>query len=200
MKKSHTALVVVGVIAVIGICVVCGGLGTLQSVQQQLLAKQQAVERGNAQYSGALDIVSQKIVAAYDLADKQINHEDKVFQELAEARKAFASAQSGASMPDQVAAAREFDLKFQALTESNPAFASAPVVQDSLNAVEEAVNEIFTAFQDQQDYVYGYNTYRGTWFAPKFIGDMLGYPKSFEYYEGVMDKLDIHDLVATPAN
>lgn len=190
----NKVLVILGVIALVLACVACGVIGSFQSTQVQLLTLQQGVQRGNAQFSGALDIVSQKIEGAFDLADKQINHEQAVYKELADARRAFAQAQESGTPPEQVAAAAGFNVNFRALAESNPQFASGPVVQQAMNAMEEAVNEIFTAFQDQQDAVRAYNTYRGSLFFPVLIGGLLGFPPSYEYYEGTRN---VKDLIPT---
>lgn len=197
--QRNTVLVVLGAAALIVCCALGGLVLNFQSTQKALLLKQQTVERGKAQYDGALDIVTQKIIGAFDLADRQIAHEDRAYQTLADARKAYEAASSG-TPPEQVLAAQGFTLAFRAVVEDNPEFASAAVVQDAMNAMEEAVNEVFTAFQDWQDGVFKYNQYRGQLFMPLIAGNMLGFPRSFDYYEGVNQNLDIRELIPpTPA-
>ena len=200
MSTTNKILVVLGSIAVILLCAGFGLVGSLQSTQVSLLQKQQMVGRGEAQYGGALDIVTQKIVGAFDLADRQIAHEDRAYQALSEARQSYENAAASGTPPEQVQAAQGFSLAFQALAEDNPEFASAAVVQDAMNTMEEAVNEVFTAFQDWQDAVLDYNQYRGQLFMPLIAGNALGFPRSFEYYEGVNQGLDIRELIpSTPA-
>lgn len=198
--QRNTLLVVLGAIALIVCCTLGGLVLNFQSTQKALLLKQQTVERGKAQYDGALDIVTQKIIGAFDLADRQIAHEDRAYQVLADARKAYEDAASSGTPPEQVLAAQGFSLAFRAVVEDNPEFASATVVQGAMNAMEEAVNEVFTAFQDWQDGVFKYNQYRGQLFMPLIAGNILGFPRSFEYYEGVSQGLDIRELIPpTPA-
>lgn len=192
--KNNGWIVVGGILFVI-VCLVLGLISTVGSTQRELLGKQQAVQRGESQYGGALDIVSQKITGAFALADRQIAHEDRVYQALAEANAAFGKALESGTPPEQIQSALTFNGAFLSLTQSNPEFASAPVVQDAMNAMEEAVNEVFTAFQDWQDAVKDYNTYRGSLYAPAIIGSLLGFPSSFEYYEGVNTQLDLQGLI-----
>lgn len=193
--QRNTVLVVLGAVALIVCCALIFLISSVQGTQGALLLKQQTVGRGEAQYGGALDIVTQKIVGAFDLADRQIAHEDRAYQALADARKAYEDAVAGGTPPEQVQAAQGFSLAFRAVAEDNPEFASAAVVQDAMNAMEEAVNEVFTAFQDWQDAVLDYNQYRGRLFMPLIVGNMLGFPRSFDYYEGVSPNLDIRELI-----
>lgn len=198
MNSNNRIWIVLGVIALAVVCVACGLISGFQSTQVTLLNNQQAVQRGQAQYEGALDIVTQKITGAFALADKQIAHEDRVYMALAEARKQYDNSLQNGTPADQVQAAQGFNLAFQALAEDNPEFASAEVTQDAMNSMEEAINEVFTAFQDSQDAVLVYNSYRGRLFFPLIVGDLLGFPRSFEYYEGI--RPDNQNLIpATPA-
>jgi hypothetical protein len=195
--NKNTVLIVLGVVALIGVCLFCGLIGSFQTTQGTLIDKEQLVQRGESQYGGALDIVTQKITGAFSLADRQIAHEDRTYQELAEAYKAWGEASQSGTPVDQLTAAAAFNLKFQALTINNPEFASAEVVQDAMNAMEEAINEVFTAFQDWQDAILGYNSYRGKLFMPLIVGDLLGFPRSFEYYEAAHENFNIQDFIPT---
>lgn len=194
-QTTRNILIVVGVIVLVLVCGACGLISSFQSTQVTLLGKQQSVQRGEAQYGGALDIVTQKIVGAFDLADRQIAHEDNAYKVLAEARQTYENAVEGGAPPDQLQAAQGFAFAFQAIMEDNPEFASAEVVQDAMNAMEEAVNEVFTAFQDWQDAILDYNSYRGRLFMPLIVGNALGFPRSFDYYEGESEGLDIRQLI-----
>lgn len=200
VSTSKKILFVLGAIALILLCAGCGLVGSFQSTQITLLDLQQKEQRGDSQYHGALDIVTQKIIGAFDLADRQIAHEDRAYQLLSEARQNYENAAATGTPPEQVQAAQGFSLAFQALAEDNPEFASAAVVQDAMNTMEEAVNEVFTAFQDWQDAVLNYNRYRGQLFMPLFVGNTLGFPRAFDYYEGVNQSLDMRELIpSTPA-
>lgn len=194
-RSLTTILVAVVILACCLLLAACGLIGSVQSTQISLLEVQQKVQRGQAQYSGALDIVSQKITGAFDLADRQISHEDRAYKQIADAYAAFGSAKQTGTPVDQVAAARAFQLQFTALASNFPQFASADVVKTAMNAMEEAVNEIFTAFQDWQNAVLAYNSYRGQFFMPIIVGNALGYPQSYAYYEGAAKRLDIKELI-----
>lgn len=195
MKTWQTAIAVLAVLALCACVAGCGLVGSVQSTQITLLDVQQKVQRGQAQYSGSLDIVAQKITGAFSLADKQISHEDRAYKQMADAYAAFGKAKESGTPVDQVAAARAFNLQFNALASNFPQFASAEVVKAAMNAMEEAVNEIFTAFQDWQNAVLAYNKYRGQFFMPLIVGNALGYPQSYAYYEGAAKRLDLKELI-----
>jgi len=196
-NKTSPVLIALGVIAL----VCCCGLGILaisvQSTQQSLLAKQQAVQRGKAGYVGAVEIVGQKITGTWMILDKYLDHEGKIYKDLANARRQYDEAVATGTPLDQVKAAGGFNVQVQALAESNPQIASALLAQQTSNALEEAVNEMFTQFQDWQDAVYDYNSYRGRLFAPSIVGGMLGFPQSYEYWEGAAVAPDIKSLLQT---
>lgn len=193
MSTSRNILIILVILVVIG-CTACAiAAYIVQSTQYKLLNLQQGVELADAVYGGSLDIVAQKITGTMSILDDYLDHESEIYQTLAEARKRFDEAAVGGSPVDQLAAAREFQLRIDALMEDNPEIASAPLAQQTSNALEEAVNEIFMAFQDWMDAIKDYNTYRRRLYAPSILGNWLGFPDSYEYYES--EKIRFKDTV-----
>lgn len=183
--------IALGVVALLIFCFGCVPLATFGATQGNLNTLQQVVLSTQAKYEGAKTIVAQKIDGAFNLADRQIAHEDRAYKALADARKAFNDATAAGNDPEIVRTAGAFNLQFKAIAESNPAFASGPVVQQAMNTMEEAVNEIFTAFRDNQTAVQAYNTYRRSLYLPVIVGNILGYPESYKYYQGTGKDFDI---------
>lgn len=195
MQKALYAVVIAFFLVV---CVACTLLESVRFTQVTLLDKQQKVLKTTSEFAGAKDIVAQKITAAFNLADRQISHEDRAYKALADARKQFDAALATGVEPNIATAAQGFNLQFRALAESNPAFASGPVVQAALNATEESVNEIFTKFQDQQSAVADYNKYRSSLYLPALLGSVLNFPPSYDYYKGSGEPFEIKKLIPEP--
>lgn len=180
-----------GVIAAVLCLAACAIIGVVQSTGNNFNVLKQNVARGNSQYSGALNIVTLKAQAANQILDEMLDHESALWTKWADARKGYEEAKASGKMDEQTSAALGLNVALKSIVEANPQIATIPLASQAIDETTAAVNEVFTAFQDQQDAVQAYNTYRGQLIAPAIVGALLNYPSGYDYYEGKIKEPDL---------
>ncbi|MGE5587056.1 MAG: LemA family protein [Clostridia bacterium] len=199
---------IVGLIAV-GL-VVLAGFSWVMRTQRDMVGLQQGVLAQEGRYGAALETLSEKIKGIWAIEKDFLEHEKDTLTDVIRARaeavdraaQEFAAATTEGDPQKTVQAATQFreaaeglalSVNVNALREAYPQLFSPPIVQQTMRSLEEAVNEIRTALDDWQVAIRNYNTFRSQW-PQSFIGGMLGFPASYDYYKAEKAKLDMNSL------
>lgn len=205
-----------GLLAVIGVIIVLlvvlgAGFSWITGIQKAMVREQQNVLSQEGRYGAALETLSEKIKGIWSLEKDFLDHEKETLTGVIKARaeavnaagRAYSEATAQGNPDKTIEAANEFNrtardfvlsVNVNALREAYPQLFSPGIVQQTLRGLEEAVNEIRTSLDDWQVAIRDYNTYRAQW-PQRFVGDLLRFPASFDYYKAEKAKLNMDELM-----
>jgi hypothetical protein len=205
------------------ILAVVGGVvslaGNVIGVRNEMNRKYQPVLETKSKYSAAVNLETQKIIGAYDVYDRGLNHESQTFKDYAAARSGFAAAMAAFQSTSKDAVGAEDLLKAQALQKSmmqmQQAMATAapslginvqvektPELQwsgpanNTTGIIESAINHCQMALEDWISMTKKYNVYVGDFWPELIRGALFSgkFPAKMEYYEGDLTKVDMKSI------
>lgn len=200
---------IVGLI-IVGL-VVLAGFSWVMGIQRDMVRLQQSVLAQEGRYGAALETLSEKIKGIWTIEKDFLEHEKDTLTDVIRARaealdragQEFAAATVEGDPQKTIEAATRFreaaeglalSVNVNALREAYPQLFSPPIVQQTMRGLEEAVNEIRTALDDWQVAIRNYNTFRSQW-PQSFVGGVLNFPASYDYYKAEKAKLNMEDLM-----
>ncbi len=164
-------LIVLGVIFFIGFLIFSFFGGTYNSLVAEKVAVQTQQAQVETQLQRRFDLVP-NLVASVKGAQIQ---EQKVFEDIANARTHYAGVASGT--PEKIQAANQFESalgRLLVIVENYPQLQSTQTVQDLMTQLEGAENRISVARQRYNESVQIYNQHVQT-FPTNFIAGMFGF-------------------------
>jgi len=172
--------------AIIFVAIIIGG------TYNGLVQKQQAVKERESLYASALYLGSEKIEAVWSVYNTYLTHESGLFEKATKLRAQYYDAAAKGDPGATVKAAMEFNLL--AVKEAYPQLVSAPVAQQTIDSMEEPINEMKTALDDWIVKTKEYNTKRGQ-FPGNVIGGIFNFPSEYDYYRSDKTKLNVSEIL-----
>jgi len=206
---SKALKIVLGVLIVVAVIAIVVFLAIVPRIYNTLNVKNQAALGGEALYSSALNLCSQKVKAVWAMADQISTKETEAQQAIAAARSGFegaeklfrAAVEKGGGLAELTKAANgvlQSALAIRVQIEAYPIIRSVETYNQAMRGVEEGINEIKTALDDWIVYIRDFNTYRKSFWvdmvAGVFSGKFSAFPSEHDYYKGPIGELDIDAL------